>query len=123
MGRSTKLGGTIRATYNMTHVDKWTRSRPELRRNGRKRPFLRFAEKRKTGRKSVFFQKKHQKSAKRLIFIWEKGTFSFAQLCPVVARTWLESRSVYFFWPQKFGFLPENPFFHMETCFFALNPG
>ena len=44
----------------MTHVDKRTRSRPELRRNGRKRPFLRFAEKRKTGRKSVFFFKKKQ---------------------------------------------------------------
>ena len=58
-----------------------------------KRPFLHFAEKRKTGRKSVFFEKKLQKFAKRLIFIGEKATFSFPQLFPVVARTWLESKS------------------------------
>ena len=37
-----------------------------------------------------FSQKKHTKLAKRLIFIGEKGTFSFPQLFPVVARTWLE---------------------------------
>ena len=35
----------------------------------------------------MFFQKKHPKSAKRLISIWEKVTFLFAQLCQVVART------------------------------------
>ena len=55
-----------------------------------KRPFLRLAEKRKTGRKSVFRYSNHPKLSKRLIFIWEKGTFSFWQLCPVVAGTWLE---------------------------------
>ena len=45
-----------------------------------KRPFLRFAEKRFFGPKSVFFKKKkHQNSAKTLLFIWENGTFFFAQ--------------------------------------------
>ena len=66
-----------------------------------KRPFLRFAEKRKTGRKSVFFPKKLPKFAKRLIFIGEKGTFSFPQLLPVVARTWLGPKSELFFLARK----------------------
>ena len=39
--------------------------------------------------------------ARPLIFIWERGPFLFA-LFPVVARTWLESRSV--FLAQKLGF-------------------
>ena len=82
-----------------------------------KRPFLRFAEKRKTGRKSVFFQKKLPKLAKRLIFIGEKGTFSFPQLLPIVARTWLGVKSLLFFWPEKFGFRPEN--FSYGTQFFV----
>jgi len=84
-----------------------------------KRPFLRFAEKRKTGRKSVFFQKKLPKFAKILIFIGEKGTFSFPQLLPVVARTWLGVKSEFFFWPEKSGFRPENPFFRMGPRFFV----
>ena len=41
----------------------------------KKRPILRFAEKRFLA-KNRFFLKKQ--SAKRMIFIWEKGTFSFA---------------------------------------------
>ena len=87
--------------------------------NWRKRWFLRYAQQRKTGQNScIFSSKKHQNSAKRLIFIWEKGTFFFAQLCPVVARTLLESRSESFVsgpkiqtLAQKFGFLPKNPSF------------
>ena len=55
-----------------------------------KPPFLRLAEKSFFGQKSVFPPKKHQKFAKRLIFILEKGTFLFAQPCPDGARTWLE---------------------------------
>ena len=35
-----------------------------------------------------------------LIFIWEKGTLLFTQLFLVVARKWLELRSV-FFWARK----------------------
>ena len=53
-----------------------------------KRPFLSSAEKCFFGYKSVFSKKNHPKFAKGVIFIWEKGTFLFAQLFPVVARTW-----------------------------------
>ena len=62
----------------------WTWSRPELRRNGR------FYIRRKSGfwAKNAYFPIKHPKFAKRLIFIQEKGTFFFAQLCPVVVSTW-----------------------------------
>ena len=41
--------------------------------------------------------KKHPKFAKRLIFILEKSTLLFSQFFPVMARTWLEPRSVCFF--------------------------
>ena len=101
--------GTIRATKCMTYIDKRTRSRPELRRNGRKWPFLRFAEKRKTGRKSVFFQNNTRNRPKTDIYLGN-CTFSFAQLCPVMARTWLGSRSGCFFlagarfWPENLHF-------------------
>ena len=46
------------------------------------------------GQKSVVFlnKKKHSKFIKGLIFIFEMGSFLFAQLFPVVARTWLELR-------------------------------
>ena len=53
----------------------------------KKRPFLCFAKMRKTVENLFFFlPRKHPKSAKRLILIWEKGTFFFAQLYP----SWLE---------------------------------
>ena len=57
------LGGTVKATK------KWPTLTTDLVPAGitEKLPFLRFAEKRKTGQKSVF-KKKHPKSAKRLIF-------------------------------------------------------
>ena len=104
----------------MTHID----NGPGPGRNYGETTVFTFCLKWENGPKIVFFlPKKHPKPPKRLIFIWEKGTFSFAQLCPVVARTWFRLRSVCFFLPQKFGFRPENPFFHMETCFFALQPG
>ena len=84
-----------------------------------KRPFLRLAEKRKTGQKSVFRYSNHPKLSKRLIFIWEKATFSFWQLCTGLAGTWLESKSVCFFLAQKSGFWPENPFFDMGPRFLS----
>ena len=68
-----------------------------------------FCRKVENGPKIIFFPKKLPKFAKRLIFIWEKGTFSFPQLLPVVARTWLGVKSELFFWPKKSGFRPENP--------------
>ena len=76
--------------------------------------FLLLADKRSFWQKVLFFQqKKHLKSAKRLmISIWEKGTFLFAQLCPVVVRTWCPLRSEVF-WAPKVGFRPKNPFFAM----------
>ena len=64
----------------------------------KKRPFLRLAEKRFFGKKSV--EKKHLISAKTLLFIWENGTFLFAQLFLVVARTWCPLRSGCFFGPE-----------------------
>merc|ERR1712055_815135 len=82
-----------------------------------KRPFLRFAEKRKKGPKIRFFPKKLPKLAKRLIFIGEKGTFSFPQLLPVVARTWLELKSVFFFGPKNSGFGPKIRFFVWDPVF------
>ena len=48
--------------------------------------------------------KKTPKSAIRLIFIWEKGTFLFAQLCLVVAKTCRPARSERFFWPKTSDF-------------------
>ena len=84
-----------------------------------KRPFLRFAEKRKTGRKSVFFPKKLPKLAKRLIFIGEKGTFSFPQLLPVVARTWLGSKSELFFLARKIRISARKSVFSYGTPFFV----
>ena len=42
-----------------------------------------------------FSPKKHPKSAKRLIFIWEKATSFFVQLRLIVARTWCPSRSAF----------------------------
>ena len=66
----------------------------------KKKPFLYLAEKWFFGQKS-FFPKKKSKFAKRLVFILEKGTFLFAQLFPVVARTWLEPRSALLFGPEN----------------------
>ena len=51
----------------------------------------------------LFPTKKHPKFAKRLIFIWEKGTFLFAHFFPVMARTWWE--------PRNGRFLPYHPKF------------
>ena len=55
-----------------------------------------------------FTQKNHPEFLKRLIFILEKGTFFFAQLCPVVARTWCPLRSERFFLGPKSRFLAEK---------------
>ena len=67
--------------------------------------------------KVFFIPKKHQKFLTTLIFILEKGTFFFAQLFPVVARTWFALRSELFFGPKisvfgpKIQFLPYDPNF------------
>ena len=56
--------------------------------------------------KNAFLPYKHPKIAKGLVFILEKDTFLFAQLFPVVARTWLELRRM----PQMEN-LENQPFF------------
>ena len=70
--------------------------------------------------KMHFTQKKHPKFLKRLIFIWEKLTFFFEQLFPFVARTWLESRSVTFFWAQNLGFWSGNQIFAIQPQFWSM---
>ena len=82
-----------------------------------KRTFLRSAEKCFFWPKMGFNQKNHPKFLKRLIFIWEN--FFFEQLFPVVARTWLGSKSVCFFWAQNLGFGSKNPFFAIQPKFSA----
>ena len=59
-----------------------------------------FCRKVENGLKIRFFPTKHPKLAESVIFIGEKGTFSFPQLCPVVARTWLEKKKC-IFWARK----------------------
>ena len=87
--RSTKLVGTSRVTKKMTHNDNGA---GPGRIYGETAVFT-FCRKAENGPTNCFFNKEHPKSAKRLIFIWGKGTFFFAQLCRVVARTWCPVRS------------------------------
>ena len=75
---------------------KMTRSKQELERNSRfnvrpKGVFL---------AKNAFYPKKTTTFLKRLISILEKGTFFFAELLPVAARTWCPERSICFFGPE-----------------------
>ena len=81
----TKLVGTIRVTKKMTYFDYGDGPG----RNYGETAVFTFCRKAENGPKIRFFPKKLPKFAKRLIFIGEKGTFSFGQLCPVVAGTWL----------------------------------
>ena len=71
---------------------------PPVRSNGETAVFT-FCQKAESGPKIRFSPKKTlQKSQKTDILnnVGGKGNFSFAQLCPVVARTWLESKSELF---------------------------
>ena len=69
----TKLVGTIRFTKKMTHNDNGA---GPGRIYGETAVFT-FCRKAENGPKIRFFPKKILKFAKRLIFIWEKGTFFF----------------------------------------------
>ena len=91
-------------------------------RNTEKRPYL--CEKCSFGKtaKNAFYPRKH-KFAKRLISILERDTFLFAQLFPVVARTWLELRSGCFFLPKKIRISARKSVFSYGNLFFALKPG
>ena len=66
--------------------------------------------------KSVFSkQKKHQNFAKISIFLWEKGTFLFAQHFPVAA--WCPLRSEFFVGPKSSDFGPKLRFRHTTPNF------
>ena len=60
---------------------------PILKVGTEKRPFLRRGQNRKMGPKSILCQKKKLQNAKRLMFIWENGTFLFSQLFTLMAGT------------------------------------
>ena len=47
----------------------------------------------------------------QFVAIWEKVTFFFERLFPVVARTWLEYKSVCFFLARKIRFFVWDPVF------------
>merc|ERR1712016_454176 len=81
-----------------------TRSRPELRRNGR------FYARPKSGfwPKNGFYPKKSPKMTFPPLIIWAKALFFFKQLFPVVARTWLGEKSVCLFLGPKFRFLAQK---------------
>ena len=64
--------------------------------------------------KSVFPQK-CSKFNKRLIVVWEKGTFLFAQLCLIVARTWRPARSEHIFLGTKTWFSTQKSIFCHTT--------
>ena len=72
--------------------------------------------------KNAFLPYKHPKIAKGLVFILEKDTFLFAQLFPVVARTWCPARSGCFLWAPKSQFLAQNSDFCHSTPNFVNVP-
>ena len=107
---STKLGGTVRAIKKYDPEGQRTRSRPELRRNGRfyVRPKSRFWP------KNWSYPKKSPKMTFLSLFIWAKALFFFEQLFLVVARTWIGSQSGTLFLGPKFRFLVQkSDFCHM----------
>ena len=87
-----------------------------------KRTFLRSAEMCFFWPKMGFSPKNHPKFLKRLIFIWEKATFFFEQLFPVVARTWLELKSGTSFLGPKFRFLAKKSDFCHTTPILVDDP-
>merc|ERR1712147_55251 len=95
-----------------------TRSRPELRRNGR------FYVRPKSGfwPKNGFYPKKSPKMTFPPLIIWAKGPFFFEQLFSVVARTWLGLKSDSLFLGQKFRFLAKKSDFCHTTPIFVDDP-
>ena len=87
-----------------------------------KRPFLCSVKKYFVGKKGFYPPKKHPKFLKRLIFIWEKATFFFEQLFPVVARKWLGAKSLCLFLGPKFRFLAKKSDFCHTTPIFVDDP-
>ena len=89
---------------------------PDLRRNGR---FYVLPKSGKRAKNRFFSQKKHPKLAKRLIFIGEKDTFSFPQLCLVLAGTYLSVESEGLFLGPKIRISARKSVFSYETLFFS----
>ena len=56
------------------------------------------------------------------LIIWAKALFFFEQLFPVVARTWLELKSVSLFFGPKFWFLAQKSDFCHTTPIFVDDP-
>ena len=56
------------------------------------------------------------------LIIWAKATFFFEQLFPVVARTWLRSKSDSFFLGPKFWFLAKKSNFCHTTTILVDDP-
>ena len=84
-----------------------------------KRPLLRSAEKCFFWPKMHLNPKKQPKFLKRLMFIWEKATYLFEQLLPVVARTWLGEKSDSLFLAKKSDFCHTTPIL-VDDPFLAL---
>ena len=101
-----KLGGTIQEIKKMTHND----NEPGPGGDYGETAVFTFCRKVDFGQKSVFIKKKN-KFAKRLIFIWENGTF-------LSARLWLEhgvQPEVVFFGPKNSEFCPKSEW-HQAPC-------
>jgi hypothetical protein len=114
---SIKIGQIVRITKKMTLNKCGPGSGPNygetavcsLGREGNKWPKIRF---------SLY---KHPQNGYSPLIIWEKGTFSFGQHCPVVAGTWLESKSGTFFW-QNFRSSARKSVFCYRTPDFVNGP-
>ena len=93
-----------------------TRSGPESRRNGR------FYVRPKSGfwPKNGSYPKKSPKMTFSPLIIWAKATFFFEQLFPVVARTWLESKSERLFLGPKSRFLVQKSVFAVQPQFWSM---
>ena len=81
--------------------------------------FCRKAEKRPKIRFSLY---KHPPNGSSLLIIWEKATFFFWQLFPVVAGTWSEARSDLFFLAKNFRFSARKSVFWYGTAIFVNGP-
>merc|ERR1712240_342572 len=91
---------------------------PELRRNRR------FYVRPKSGfwPKNGSYPKKSPKMTFPPLIIWAKALFFFEQLFPVMARTWLETKSDRLFLGPKFQFLAKKSDFCHTTPIFVDDP-
>ena len=95
---------------------------PGLNRNYGERDVFAFCRKVFFWPRMGFNPKNHPKFLKRLIFIWEKATFSFEHFFLGVARTWCFLRSESFFWGPKSRFLAKKSDFCNTTPILINDP-